>query len=118
MITSAISRGDVVLTRFPFTDLSGSSLRPALVLSAGQIGQDIILSAISSVVRGSIVPTDYVIDKVHPEFKLTGLHVTSVFRMHKLVTVEGSIIVRRLGRIGPQLQAETDKLLRIVLSLQ
>lgn len=112
-----LSRGDVVLTRFPFTDLTSASLRPALVVSQGQIGQDIVLVAISSVLRGALAPADYLVDPTHPEFVLTGLHVPSVFRMHKLATVERSVIVRRLGRIGPQLQAEVDRLLCATLGL-
>jgi hypothetical protein len=65
-----LSRGDVVLTRFPFTDLTGDALRPAVVVSQGQIGQDIVLIAISSVVRGALAPTDYTIESAHPEFAL------------------------------------------------
>jgi mRNA interferase MazF len=95
----------------------GALLRPAVVVSHGQIGQDIVLAAISSVLRGALAPTDYTVDTTHPEFALTGLRITSVFRMHKLATVERSVIVRRLGRIGPQLQAEVDRLLRVVLAL-
>ena len=112
-----LSRGDVVLTRFPFTDLTGASLRPALVVSPGQIGEDVVLVAISSVVRGSRIPTDYIVDTGHPEFPLTGLRVTSVCRLHKLATVERAVIVRRLGHIGPQLQSEIDRLLPAVLGL-
>jgi hypothetical protein len=52
----------------------------------------------------------------HPEFAMTGLRVT-VIRTHKLAAVERSVIVRRLGRLGPQLQAEVDQLLRSVLGL-
>jgi mRNA interferase MazF len=107
----------VVLTRFPFTDLTGASLRPAVVVSQGQIGQDIVLAAISSVVRGTLALTDYIAETIHPEFVLTGLRVTSVIRMHKLAAVERSVVVRRLGRLGPQLQAEVDRLLRMVLGL-
>ena len=117
MTSPTLARGDVVLTRFPFTDLTGAALRPAIVVSQGQIGQDIVLVALSSVVRGLSVPTDYTIDTTHPEFALTGLRVTSVVRMHKLAAVERSVIVRRLGRLGPQLQAEVDRLLRLVLAL-
>lgn len=112
-----LSRGDIVLVRFPFTDLAGSSLRPALVISKEQIGQDVILAAISSVVRDSSISSDHVIDIEHPEFKLTGLRVTSVFRLHKLATVERSKITRRIGHIGPQLQSEVDKILRQILGL-
>lgn len=117
MTSEILSRGDVVLTRFPFTDLSGASLRPALVVSRGQIGQDIVLAGISSVVRGALAPTDCTVEMEHSEFPLTGLRVTSVIRTHKLATVERSVIVRRLGRLGPQLQAEVDGLLLTVFGL-
>lgn len=111
------ARDDVVLTQFPFTDLAGMSVRPALVVSQGLIGQDLVLAGISSVVRGASSPADYTVDLTHPEFALTGLRVTSVFRMHKLAAVEQSVVIRHLGRIGPQLRAELDKLLRLVLAL-
>jgi mRNA interferase MazF len=109
-------RGDVVLTQFPFNDLSGSRIRPAVV-SQGQIADDVVLVAISSVIRGPSTSTDYRIGTNHPEFGLTGLQFESVMRMHKLAAVERRIIVRRLGRLGPQLQAEADRLLRQVLGL-
>jgi hypothetical protein len=89
-----LARGDVVLTRFPFTDLTGSS-----------------------VVRGALALTDYTVETTQPEFVLTDLRVTSVIRMHKLAAAERSVIVRCLGRLGLQLQAEVDQLLRMVLGL-
>jgi mRNA interferase MazF len=108
-----LDRGDVVLTPFPFTDLSGSRVRPAVVVSRGFIADDIVLAAISSVIRGPASSSDYRIGTTHPEFALTGLRVESVLRMHKLACVEESVIIRRLG----QLQAEADRLLRQVLGL-
>jgi mRNA interferase MazF len=112
-----LARGDVVLTQFPFTDLSGSRVRPAVVLSQGQIVDDVVLAAISSVIRGTAFTTDYRVDTLHPEFALTGLRAESVLRMHKLAAVERRVIIRRLGRLGPTLQAEADRLLRQVLGL-
>lgn len=76
MTPATHARGDVVLTRFPFTDLTGASLRPAVVVSQGQIGQDLVLVAISSVVRGSVAPTDLPVETAHPEFAATGLRVS------------------------------------------
>ena len=113
----SLARGDVVLTQFPYTDLSGAAVRPALVISARLIGQDLILAGISSVIRGSAVPTDVVVDTTHAEFARTGLRVPSVLRLHKLAAVESKVILRRLGRIGPHLQTEVDRLLRVVLGL-
>ena len=111
------SRGDVLLTQFPFTDLSGGRVRPCLVVSPGLIGQDLIVAGISSVVRGVTIPTDLLIDSSHPEFSHTGLRVRSVIRLHKLATVEQFIITRRLGSIGPQLQSEVDQRLKLALGL-
>ncbi|MEX2175153.1 MAG: type II toxin-antitoxin system PemK/MazF family toxin [Pirellulaceae bacterium] len=112
-----ISRGDIVLTQFPYTDLTGASVRPALVVSTGLIGQDLVLVGISSVVRGAAITTDLVVDTRHPEFPQTGLRIASVLRLHKLAAVESTVIIRRLGRIGPHLQGEVDRLLRLVLGL-
>ena len=116
-MSASLARGDVVLTRFPFTDRSGSSVRPALVVSVGPIGQDLVLAGISSVLRSGAIATGQVVDPAHAEFAQTGLRVASVLRLHKLVTVESAVIMRRLGKIGPQLQAEVDRRLRLVLGL-
>jgi mRNA interferase MazF len=116
--TVKLSKGDVVLTKFPFTDLSGVSVRPALVISPSVIGEDVVLTAISSVVRGvGVASTDFVLPTTHPDFSLTGLRVSSVVRTHKLFTVQTSVVVRRLGLISPAIQLEIDKLLHIVLGL-
>jgi len=117
LTSPVLDRGDIVLTRFPFTDLTGASLRPAVVVSRGQIGEDVVLAAISSVLRGTMAPTDCTVTVDDPEFELTGLRVASVIRTHKLAAVERAVVVRRLGRLGPQLQAQVDRLLRIVLGL-
>jgi hypothetical protein len=57
----AVSRGNVVLTRFPFPDVTGASLRPVVGVSQGHIGQDLVLIAIASIVRGALAATDSVI---------------------------------------------------------
>jgi mRNA interferase MazF len=112
-----LRRGDIVLTRFPFTDLAGSAVRPALVVSQGQVADDVVLMAVSSVLRRPLSPTDVLCETTHEEFPATGLKVTSVFRVHKLVAIEARIVVRRLGLISPRFQAEVDQKLRAVLGL-
>ena len=112
-----LSRGDVVLTPFPFTNLQGQAVRPAIIVSPGAIADDVVLLAVSSVIRGTQVATDYILEVNHPEFSLTGLRVRSVLRAHKLFTLEQTVLVRRLGKLGPLLLAEIDRLLRLVLSL-
>jgi mRNA interferase MazF len=43
-----LTKGDVVLVPFPFTDLSQTKLRPAIVLYVQPEGEDITLCFISS----------------------------------------------------------------------
>ena len=57
--TTSYRRGDIVLVSFPFTDLSSSKRRPALVISPDAFnkrGQDVVLAAITSCVlrRGKL----------------------------------------------------------------
>ena len=49
--TIAYRRGDIVLVSFPFTDLTSSKRRPALILSPdcfNAAGEDLVLAAITS----------------------------------------------------------------------
>jgi hypothetical protein len=62
-----LARGEIVLTRFPFTDLSGSKVRPVLVLSPASVGRDVVLAAISSIMRTALSSTDVVISADHPK---------------------------------------------------
>ncbi len=54
--------GDIVLVPFPFTELNNIKVRPAVVISATKDKyEDLIVSAISSVIPDSISPNEIVI---------------------------------------------------------
>ncbi len=42
------SRGEVVLVRYPFSDLSGSKVRPAVIVSAPHASQDVFIVPLTS----------------------------------------------------------------------
>jgi len=52
------SRNDVVLVRYPFTDLSGSKVRPAVVVSAPHPSQDVFIVPLTSRV-GSLLEGEF-----------------------------------------------------------
>ena len=84
--------GSIVLTRFPFTDLSGDKRRPALVVSRDNDRRpDLVVAFITSVPRAGVdmAPLD-------PD-PGTGLKVPSVVRFDKLATLDRSVIAGRLG---------------------
>jgi len=89
---TGIPFGAIVLTRFPFTDLTASKLRPALVVSKDNDRRhDVVVAYITSVPRidpdaAAILPTAG-----------NGLRVPSMVRFDKLATLDKSILVGRLG---------------------
>jgi mRNA interferase MazF len=90
MVTPAV--GLVVLVPFPFSDLSDSKLRPALVLAdAGR--DDWILCQITSNPYGD--PQAITLDSA--DFRTGSLRVTSFARPGKLFTANGSLMVREVG---------------------
>jgi mRNA interferase MazF len=117
MAPPVLHRGDVVLIPFPFTDLSGQKMRPALVISPDPADQDILVAFISSVVPPAPEPTEHVLDVTHPAFAQTGLKHTSVFKMGKLATLHRSLILRRVGHTTLELQKVLDVALKQAVGL-
>lgn len=112
-------RGTVVLTPFPFTDLSGAKVRPAVVVSpSDRPGDDVIVAFISSVKPQTLQPTDLSVETSHPDFFLTGLHVASIVKGDKLATVQRRIILGELGALSPALLVELNGRLRVALGLE
>ena len=95
-----MNKGDVVLVPFPFTDLSHTKLRPAIVLWADSTGDDITLCFISSQRLDTLATGEFLLDVTDPEFASTGLKTSSKVRVTRIMTVERKLIVRRLGKLG------------------
>ncbi len=113
-----MKRGTVVLTPFPFTDLSGAKVRPAVVVSpADRPGEDVILAFVSSVRPLTLLSTDLAIDTSHPDFPVTGLKVASIVKCDKLATVQRRILFGELGALSPTLVGELNACLRVALGL-
>jgi mRNA interferase MazF len=84
--------GSIVLTRFPFTDLSGDKRRPALVVSRdNERRTDLVVCFITSIPRTGpdMAPLAAVAG--------TGVKVPSVVRFDKLATLDRSVIAGKLG---------------------
>ena len=113
-----MKRGVVVLTPFPFTNLSGQKVRPALVVSrTDRMGSDVVLAFITSHADGTVLPTDLELLASHPNFRFTGLKRNSLVKLDKLITVEANIILGELGELTPDLLLDADEKLRFALAL-
>lgn len=107
---------EIVLTVFPFTDLSGEKVRPAVILSAELKDDDVIVAFISSqlIYRDKV---DILIKKSFTGFEKTGLKVDSIIRLRKIAAINKKIIPGKLGYVGPNIQKEVSKNLKIVFGL-
>jgi mRNA interferase MazF len=113
-----MKRGTIVLTPFPFTDLSGQKVRPAVVVSrSDRQGRDVLLAFITGQQSSVLSDTDLLIADSHPDFAQTGLKKSSVIKLDKLVTIETSILLGELGELSAALLQEMDAKLRFALEL-
>lgn len=113
----SLKKGDLVLVPFPFTDLSTTKLRPAVVLWVDLSGIDITVCFISSQNVNNISAEEFLIDKNDPEFTKTGLKVTSKVRVSRIATIERNLITRKLGRLETNLLQNLDNRLINIFQL-
>ena len=103
-------RGDVVVLSFPFSDLSQTKRRPALVLAALR-GNDIILCQITSQARAD----EYSIHLDSTDFVSGGLSQSSRIRPNRLFTADAGIVAYRAGQVcGPKLDETLDGVIALL----
>jgi mRNA interferase MazF len=73
---------------------------------------------ISSKVPDELEETEVLISNESEEFSNTGLLVSSVFKLQRLVTVPKALIQRRLGFVGDNLEKEIAKKLKSMFHLE
>ena len=107
-------KGKIVLINFPFTDLTSSKLRPALVLYESE--KDVTVVFISSRISKA-TPNDVLIEEAHSEFKATGLKVDSFVKIEKIATLSKKLVIGELGQVGPEIKKEINDKVRKTLKL-
>jgi mRNA interferase MazF len=84
--------GDIVLLKFPFTDGKSFKKRPALVINDFDDG-DIIVCRITSQIYKT--RNDFYLSK----WKKVGLKLPSVVRIHKIATLDKSMVEIIMGKL-------------------
>jgi PemK-like, MazF-like toxin of type II toxin-antitoxin system len=88
------SKNDIILVRYPFSDLSGAKVRPAVVVSAPHSSQDIFIVPLTSktapLLAGEFLLADW---------KAGRLNVATAVK-RGLYTVHQTLIVKVVGRLS------------------
>jgi len=103
-------KGDILLITFPYTDLSGSKLRPAVVLADTSL--DFTACFVTTQINW-IEPTDVLVTPT----AINGLRKQSLIRTNKIATLERPLAKGLLGRLTSAELIELNNKLKILFQL-
>ncbi|TVQ14471.1 MAG: MazF family transcriptional regulator [Leptolyngbya sp. DLM2.Bin27] len=105
------SKYDVILVRYPFSDLSASKIRPAVVVSAPHPSQDIVITPLTSK-TSSLLLGEFALS----EWAAAGLNVATAVK-RGLYTVHVNLVIKAIGQLADGDAKQLEQSLRIWLAL-
>ena len=105
-----MKKGSIILIPFPFTDLKGNKIRPAVVLCMS--GMDVTICFITSELKWKTEYDIYVLPS-----KNNGLKTPSLIRTGKIATIDFSLVLGELGELSNAEIEELNEGLRQLLQL-
>ena len=87
------SKHDVILVRYPFSDLSSSKVRPAVVVNTSHPSQDILITPLTSK-TGALLAGEFVLS----EWAAAGLNVATAVK-RGVYTVHESLVIKVIGQL-------------------
>jgi mRNA interferase MazF len=107
---------EIWLVSFPFSDLAGNKLRPALVIAIHR-EETIILGVFSKIPDENLRETWVLVSDQDDKFKETGLKKSSLIRADKIATVNEVVFQRKLGILSSELTEQVNLALKKSLNL-
>ena len=105
-----MKKGTAILIPFPFTDLKGSKIRPAVVLCKSKL--DVTISFITSELKWKTKQDVF----IFPTQK-NGLKVPSLIRVGKIATIDSDLVLGELGELSRDEIIELNNSLKELLQL-
>jgi len=105
-----VTKGEIILVEFPFTDQTGKKLRPALVLA--EKNKDVLTAFITT----NIKKTDE-LDLFLKADDKNKLNRDSILRLFRLAKIEKNLVIGTIGYIDDSLLNKIDKKLIAILKI-
>ena len=102
---------EIVLVRYPFSDLTGAKVRPAVVVSASHASQDLLIVPLTSKTSG-LLAGEFVLS----DWKNAGLNIETAVK-RGIYTVKETLVSKRVGKLEDADAAQLGQSLRAWLSL-
>lgn len=104
-------KNEVVLVHYPFSDLTATKVRPAVVVHAPHVSQDNLIVPLTSqttpLLAGEFVLSDWA---------SAGLHLPTAVK-RGIYTIHSRLVVKKLGQLSPRDAQQVDDSLRLWLGL-
>ena len=105
------SKYDVILVRYPFSDLSSSKVRPAVIVSTSHPSQDSLITPLTSK-TGSLMVGEFVLS----EWAAAGLNVATAVK-RGVYTIHESLVIKVIGQLSKVDADQLEQSLRDWLGL-
>lgn len=99
------SRHEIVLVRYPYSDLSGAKVRSAVVVSAAHPSQDLLITPLTSRTVG-LLPGEFVL----ADWRASGLNVPTAAK-RGVYTIHQSLVAKKIGTLRPADGKQLDQAL-------
>lgn len=87
-------KNDVIIVRYPFSDVSSSKVRPAVVVSIPHIFEDVFVVPLTSRTM-SLLPGEFVLT----DWDKAGLNVVTAVK-RGIYTVNKGLIIKKVGKLS------------------
>jgi mRNA-degrading endonuclease toxin of MazEF toxin-antitoxin module len=116
-----VQRGDIVLAELPFSDGTGSKIRPALVVQCDYNNrrlQDVMVAVITKTVKNATIEaTQLLIDITTTEGKASNLLHTSAVKCEHIITIDQALVRKTIGRLSAAMMTRIDACLKAAFQL-
>lgn len=106
-----MEKGDIILVKFPFTDILSKKLRPALIITDESKFHDFVLAFITTQFDQK-EKYDVLLTADYEDFKKSGLKRESILKLNKLTTLNKKVIVGKIGSPSKELMSLVNNNLR------
>jgi mRNA interferase MazF len=115
-----MKRGDVVIADFPFQDVPGSKVRPAVVVQ-NDADSLALVNTILAMITGNIADaaqaTNVLVDPKTPDGTGSGLRGPSLIKCGNLATIRQYRVIRTIGALSAAMMQQVNDALKASLEL-
>ncbi|WP_330205345.1 type II toxin-antitoxin system PemK/MazF family toxin [Cyanobacterium sp. Dongsha4] len=87
------SKNDVILVNYPFSDLSSTKVRPAIIINAPSTSKDYFIVPLSSRTE-NLLTGEFILQ----DWQKAGLNVKSIVK-RGIFTIENTLIIKKIGTL-------------------